>query len=86
MDQIGALWFPELLRGMVLGAIAIWTNRYFFPRSNVEAVRLATIAFWGAIVLLLLILSVSLRGMTLDIIGVMALIAGLGAGLWIVDA
>ena len=82
VDEIGKLWFPEMLRGMVVGAIAIWVSRHFFPRSNLEAVRLATFAFWAAILLLMLGFSFSLRGLSLDMIGVVALLTGFGVGLW----
>ncbi len=85
VDEIGQLWFPEMIRGMVVGAVAIWVSRYFFPRSNIEAVRLAALAFWGAILLLTLIFSLSLRGFTLDVIAVCALLVGFGAGLWMTD-
>ncbi len=85
VDEIGRLWFPEMLRGAVVGAVAIWVSRYFFPRSNVEAVRLAALAFWGAIMLLAVIVSVSVRGMTLDVISVVALMTGFGVGLWVTD-
>jgi hypothetical protein len=85
LDEIGGIWFPEMVRGMVMGAAAIWVSRYFFPKSNVEAVRLATLAFWGALSLLLLGLSIAVRGLALDMIAVVAVLTGLGAGLWMVD-
>lgn len=80
--EVGSLWFPELLRGMIVGGAAILTSRYFFPRSNVEAVKLATLTFWGALLIALLLFSVTIRGMTFDLIGVLALLVGLGGGLW----
>ncbi|MBA8910691.1 hypothetical protein [Aminobacter ciceronei] len=85
LHEIGLMWFPEILRGIVIGSIAMWTSRYFFPRSSVEAVRLATLAFWGALLIALLLFSVTFRGLTLDIVGVLALLVGLAVGLWTND-
>lgn len=85
VDEIGGIWFPEMVRGMVMGAVAIWISRYFFPKSNLEAVRFATLAFWGAVSLLLLGVSIAVRGLALDMVAVVAVLVGLGAGLWMVE-
>ncbi|WP_374828960.1 hypothetical protein [Paenochrobactrum pullorum] len=84
-DVLALTIIPELLRGAVVGGIAIWVSRYFFPQSNLEAIRLATMAFWGAILLLLLIFSLSAVGFTLDTIGGIACAVGLGIGLWSIE-
>ncbi|MGY2992904.1 hypothetical protein [Mesorhizobium sp. URHB0026] len=80
-DQISLLWFPELMRGLIAGAIAIGTTSYFFKNYNAQAVRLATFAFWGAAILLVSTFSISVRGLTLDLLGILALAVGLGFGL-----
>lgn len=85
VDEIGGLWFPEMLRGIILGGIAIWTSRRFFPTSNIEAVRFAAFAFWAGVLALLVIFSMSVRGITFDIVGVVGLAVGLCVGLWSTD-
>lgn len=81
LNDVALIWFPEVMRGLVSGTLAIVTTQYFFKRYNEQAVKLATTFFWAAIVILLSLISVSVRGLSLDLVGSAALIVGLAVGL-----
>jgi hypothetical protein len=83
LEEISMLWFPELMRGLIVGAITMYAAKYLFKTFNERVVRYAVLAFWGGIVLLLVTISTAMRGLSMDIIGVIALMVGIGAGLWI---
>jgi hypothetical protein len=81
LDEVGRLWFPELLRGLTTGVIAIWPTQRFVKNYNEQAVKLATVTFWAAILILLTLMDLSMRGFSLDIVASIALLVGLWIGL-----
>lgn len=81
LNQIAVVFFPEVIRGIVTGAIAIATTQYFFKSYNKQAVKLATMCFWTAVVVLLSVMSMSVRGFSIEVIGSAALLVGLAGGL-----
>ena len=82
LEEIALLWFPELLRGLVIGGVAIGLARWRIKNADFRVARYATIAFWGAIILLIVVWSVIMIGPALDLIGAAPLLVGLGIGLW----
>jgi hypothetical protein len=82
VDEIAKNWFPELLRGIIAGFVAISATGYLFSHFNEQAVRLSAMMFWTAVIIVILVLSLAIRGITPDIVGPVALIIGLGVGLW----
>ena len=82
LEEVSLLWFPELLRGGITGGVAIGLARWRITTADFRVARYATIAFWGAIFLLLVVLNVSMIGPTLDLIGAAAFLLGFGLGLW----
>ena len=82
LEEISLLWFPELARGLVTGGVAIGLARWRVVNADFRVARYATIAFWGAIFLLLVVLSVNMIGPTLDLISAAAFLVGFGVGLW----
>ncbi len=83
LEEVALIWFPELLRGVITGAAAIYLAQWRIKSADFRVARYAAIAFWGAIVALLVVFNVSLVGPTLDLIGAFAFLAGLGVGLWL---
>ena len=82
LEEVSLLWFPEILRGGITGGVAIGLARWRIRTADFRVARYATIAFWGAIFLLLVVLSVNIIGPTLDLIGAAAFLVGFGVGLW----
>lgn len=82
LDKIALVFFPEMIRGFIVGIIAIWTSKRFFPNSNLDAVRMATLAFWGGILLFVEVISIIYKGVSLSQLGVLSNLLGLGIGLW----
>ena len=82
IDEIALIWFPELLRGMISGFVAMLITGYFFKNFNEQAVRLSALMFWLAIIIAILAVSVSVRGVTVDTLGTVSVIVGLALGLF----
>ena len=68
---------------MLVGGLAIIITQKIIRSADYRVVRYATFAFWLAILLLALVMGIKLEGVSLNIIGGIAFIAGFGAGLWI---
>ncbi len=85
VNQIALVWFPEFLRGMVAGSVALLATKYFFPAANKQIAAISAGAFWGGASVLIAILSLLLVGFTPDLIGIFAMAIGLAVGLWIVQ-
>ena len=84
LEEISLVWFPELLRGLIAGGVAIYLARWRIKTADFRVVRYTTIAFWGAILVLVVAYTVFVIGPDLVpyLIGSVALLAGLGVGLW----
>lgn len=72
--------FAQILWGLVAGVFAISVTRYFFKRSNLNIVRIATLGFWGVGILFYVIILLSERGQSSEIFSSIANIVGLGIG------
>jgi hypothetical protein len=83
LEEISLLWFPELMRGLIVGAVTMGITKWLFKKFNTRVIRYAVIAFWGAIILSLIAFNISMYGLNLDLIGALALLFGLGLGLFI---
>ena len=83
LEEISLIWFPEFLRGIIIGGAALYVTKRLFKSFNVNVVRYSVAAFWSGILLLLVVISVALQGLSLDALSVIALIIGLIMGLWI---
>lgn len=84
-DSFVNLWFPELLRGIVCGAVAIAATQYLFKTCKLDTVRYATLTFWCGILLAIGLFSIAIRGLTFDLIGLAAVAMGLGTSLLSTD-
>jgi hypothetical protein len=82
LEEITLLWFPEILRGGISSAVAIALAQWCIKNADFRVARYATIAFWGAIFLLIVAFNVRMMGLSLDIIGAIAFLLGFVAGLW----
>jgi len=82
LEEISLLWFPELLRGILTGMVAIGLARWWLSAADFRVARYAALAFWSAIILLMVSLSVSVIGPTLGLIGIFVFLTGFGLGLW----
>lgn len=82
MEELSLQWFPELLRGLIVGAIAIFGATKLVGSADVEVVRYSTLTFWGGISVLLMTSNVGVAGLTLDMVGAIAMLVGLACGLW----
>ena len=84
LEEVSLVWFPELLRGVIAGGVAIYLARWRIKTADFRVVRYTTIAFWGAIVVLFVAFNVFVIGPDLvrDFIGSVAFLVGLGVGLW----
>ncbi len=84
LEEVSLVWFPELLRGVITGGVAISLARWRISVADFRVARYAAIAFWGAIVVLLVAFNVFVIGPNLvrDLIGPVAFLVGLGVGLW----
>ena len=82
LEEISLQWFPELLRGLITGALVVIAVRRLIPTANLRVVRYTTFAFWGGIGLFLASFSVASHGLSFELIGIFAMLAGLAAGLW----
>lgn len=82
LHEIGSVWFPELVRGMIVGVIALATVEKIFTNFNKAAVRYGVICFWGAVLFLLIGMSAYVGGLTLEMTGGVALFIGLCCGAW----
>ena len=90
IEKITLSWFPELLRGILVGVITLLVCAKIFKNSNTKVVSCSVMAFWSAFSLLLGVSNIiehglnleKLDGMNVDIVGLTALTAGLGIGLF----
>ncbi|PSL20473.1 hypothetical protein [Shimia abyssi] len=83
VNEVALIWFPELLRGMVAGSVALLATKYFFPAANKQIAAISAGAFWGGASVLIAVFSWLVVGFTADLIGVLAMAIGLAVGLWI---
>jgi len=81
-EEISMLWFPELLRGGIVGAITILLTSAIAKKADINIVRYSTFAFWSGLYLFVTVIGISVKGFTLDIVGILAFFIGFGVGMW----
>jgi hypothetical protein len=82
LPEISLQWFPELLRGMIVGWCTIYATQAIIKTANYQAVRFAAASFWLAVLILLGVFGLAMLGPTLDMIGMFALALGFVLGLF----
>jgi hypothetical protein len=73
LPEISMQWFPEMLRGMIMGWCAIAATQAIIKTANHQAVRFAAASFWLAVLIIGGLLGLAMTGPTLDLIGMIAL-------------
>lgn len=83
LEEVVLLWFPEILRGSITGFAAMALAGKAVRVANLDAVRYATFGFWGALLLFAVSINLVANGVTIDLVGTVIFMIGLGTGLWV---
>ena len=82
LEEVSLVIFPEMLRGVILGAASIFVTTKFVKNINIQIVRYSVLTFWAGGVVLLYVFYISKLGIDLNVFGSIFLLIGLGAGLF----
>jgi hypothetical protein len=80
--EISMQWFPEMLRGMIVGWCAIYATQAIIKTANYQAVRFAAASFWLAVMIVGGLLGLAMTGPTIDIVGMIAFALGFVLGVF----
>lgn len=83
LDKIAILWFPELLRGMIVGGLSMYATELLFKNFNKSVVAYVVLAFWCGVALLATAIAIARGTISIESIGIIALMVGLGLGLFV---
>ncbi|MSU91885.1 hypothetical protein GE300_20135 [Rhodobacteraceae bacterium 2CG4] len=85
LSDVGAVIMPEVFRGAVTGFSGIYAASKLFKLPELMPVRIATSAFWSAILMFVLLIAVAGRGVGLQEVAAFGFLVGLNAGIWLAE-
>jgi len=62
LEEISLLYFPEMVRGAIVGVISILVTTKLVKSANFLIVRYSTMAFWSGVIILISIMNISMFG------------------------